>query len=313
MRKFKILFLLICVTALFGFLTDCFAQGSKQEPTEMFVERDGREYKVIIDFSKDRPVSLEEIGVEKEEKVSKPIVVEVEVEEPEVEEEIIEEDIYIVEPRPPAIYPLAVKPKIEVKTGQSAQLILGAKPVSDVPSAPEEAVAPVAPAGTEGEEKAPSVAAPKEAKPVKVAKRSGAAKVDTFITNLGKKLTFSIAGYEEYDDNVFLDENNEKRDLKTIIAPEIYFEQSWDKAYLGLGASGTVTYYRDYSEWIHSEKYDGLFSYKPYPELSLAVRDTHLHSSQGEVNYAGRGERALRLGYNVNTMTSELKYRLIIK
>lgn len=126
---------------------------------------------------------------------------------------------------------------------------------------------------------------------------------------LQEKFDFSFGEFYEYDDNAFLDETDGKRDVKHVMTPSVFYEQSGEKLYTQGSYQVEATRWTHQDSWIVAQQMDGGFSWDATPKWTLGAKDTHIHTGQDQVGTA-TGERILRLGFNINTLQLESRYQL---
>jgi len=127
---------------------------------------------------------------------------------------------------------------------------------------------------------------------------------------LKSNLDISVGATQEYDDNIFLEETDRHRDLKTTLTPSVYLEKQWDKAYIGMGHQAEAVYYRDNVAWVITQETDAELRYEVSPVWAVGVKDTHIHSGQKWVPDKTGTDRILRLGYNINTLLAQNKLKV---
>ncbi len=111
----------------------------------------------------------------------------------------------------------------------------------------------------------------------------------------------------EYDDNIFLSENNENSDIREVFTQHLRYNKSFDQHFWKLEYTGNHSYYIEESTNVLDHTADFLYSYRPFTNLSLGLGNTFYWLQDSRIT-AALGDRLLALGYIQNTPSFEIKY-----
>ncbi|MFH1359449.1 MAG: hypothetical protein ABIJ41_00235 [Candidatus Omnitrophota bacterium] len=113
----------------------------------------------------------------------------------------------------------------------------------------------------------------------------------------------------EYDNNIFLTENDEDDDIKEIFTQTLTYRLPKENYYFQLAYRGNYAYYNKESTGILGHAANVLYSYRPFNGFSIGFRDDYSWLSDSTIA-STIGDRVLSLGYIQNTPALEVKYEI---
>ncbi len=146
--------------------------------------------------------------------------------------------------------------------------------------------------------------------------------VFVFILLVGMVETVSAAEYtagvslsitEEYNDNIFLDNDNRKSDFITYISPSIDFSARTPRSEFGLGYGTSFSFYHSYSDLNEpSHRLTGRGSFTLSERASLSIADTFVKSEEIRDirGIPELGPVTERIELMTNNVTGNFSYRL---
>lgn len=131
-----------------------------------------------------------------------------------------------------------------------------------------------------------------------------------FLKDLAKQLEFTSRVSTQYDNNIFLEEDDEDSDLKTTIYQGFLLKSPKDSKkpiYYQFDYGINYDSYLEEGDHILSHYANALLSYRPFDKLSLGISDNFQKVGKGIVTTA-LGDRLVTLGYYQNTANFQAKY-----
>ena len=113
----------------------------------------------------------------------------------------------------------------------------------------------------------------------------------------------------EFDDNIFLTEDNQDSDFKQIFSQGLNYELSKEKQYFRLEYFGNYSYLDEESLGILGHAADVVYSYRPFDKFSVGFRNDFKWLQDTKVTSV-IGDRVLALGYTQVSPSVQLKYEI---
>lgn len=113
----------------------------------------------------------------------------------------------------------------------------------------------------------------------------------------------------EYDDNIFLTEDNRDSDFRQIFSQAITYKSTKDKSYFQLGYNGNYSYYDQEALGVLGHTANMLYSYRPFDGFSIGIRNDFNWLADSKIATT-LGDRTLALGYTQNVPSIQVKYEI---
>lgn len=140
---------------------------------------------------------------------------------------------------------------------------------------------------------------------------SGEKKAPAGIKNFYKEHFDVVLGlYEEWDSNIFLDEDDEVDDFLTLFNPDMIARFAGEGTYLEAQWIGRYGYYADNDEFIASNSISGMAFFTPTELMALGLRGSYDRTEDSNVT-TFFGDRILQLGYDIVTVQPGFKMRVV--
>ena len=128
--------------------------------------------------------------------------------------------------------------------------------------------------------------------------------VERFFNDIDKTTSLKV----EYDDNIFLVEDNEDSDVKQVFTQGLKYKKSFGDHFIKWDYTGTYSYYDEESLGVLSHTGNFAYSYRPFKNFSIGLGNT-FNWQQDNKLATPIGDRLLALGYVQNTPNVQMKYQ----
>lgn len=129
------------------------------------------------------------------------------------------------------------------------------------------------------------------------------------IANFLRSIDYTSRLKLEFDDNIFLTEDNQDSDIRQIFSQTLTYKLPKDKYYFQWGYSGNYAYYNEETIGILGHTAHLLYSYRPFNGFSFGIRDDYNWLQDSKIATT-IGDRVLALGYIQNTPSIQVKYEI---
>ena len=119
----------------------------------------------------------------------------------------------------------------------------------------------------------------------------------------------SLSAGEEWDSNIFLDEENEESDFISVLGPDVLFHTSREHGYFEASWTGRYAYYWDSDEITKTNSFSGMGFVTPHDKLAIGLKGYADITEDSEVPTVF-GDRILLMGYKIWSVGPEVKYQL---
>lgn len=126
---------------------------------------------------------------------------------------------------------------------------------------------------------------------------------------LGKHVDVILGVHEQWESNIFLEEDSEEDDFVTVVNPDAVFHVSGDEGYLEAEWIGRYGYYAEADEFTMSNYFYGIGFLTPNDRWALGSRASYERTDESDVS-TFFGDRILQLGFDVASVGPQVKYQL---
>jgi len=113
----------------------------------------------------------------------------------------------------------------------------------------------------------------------------------------------------EYDDNVFLVEDNEESVVKEVLSQSFLYRLINDKSFFRWNYTGQFAYYNDETTSVTSHSTGFMYSYRPLKKLAFGLQYDYNWLKDSKIT-STIGDRVVDLGYHHHRPEVEIKYEI---